>query len=115
MSEVVPIQSIMIDLGLALLLGSAIGLERQLKQRHSGLATHGLVALGAAAYASLPHALGLVGDLRMGSQVVTGIGFLVRADYQGRRKHQGAQYRRYHLEHWCGWCPDRLRTVVACH
>ncbi|MFB8341016.1 MgtC/SapB family protein [Brucella cytisi] len=76
MSEVVAIQSIMIDLGLALLLGSAIGLERQLKQRHSGLATHGLVALGAAAYASLPHALGLVGDLRMGSQVVTGIGFL---------------------------------------
>ncbi len=77
MPEVVAIPSIMVNLGLALLLGSAIGLERQIKQRHSGLATHGLVALGAAAYASLPYALGLEGDLRMGSQVVTGLAFSV--------------------------------------
>ena len=76
MSEFVALQSIMLNLGVALLLGSAIGLERQLKQRHSGLVTHGLVALGAAAYTSLPHAIGLDADLRMGSQVVTGIGFL---------------------------------------
>lgn len=76
MAEVVAIPSIMINLGLALLLGAVIGLERQIKQRHSGLVTHGLVALGAAAYASLPYSLGLGGDLRMGSQVVTGIGFL---------------------------------------
>jgi putative Mg2+ transporter-C (MgtC) family protein len=76
MSELVALQSIMLNLCLALLLGSAIGLERQLRQRHSGLVTHGLVALGAAAYASLPHALGIVADPRMGAQVVTGIGFL---------------------------------------
>ncbi|MDH7785335.1 putative Mg2+ transporter-C (MgtC) family protein [Ochrobactrum sp. 19YEA23] len=76
MSEVAAISSIMINLAIALLLGSTIGLERQLRQRHSGLSTHGLVALGAAAYASLPYALGFEGDLRMGSQVVTGIGFL---------------------------------------
>lgn len=76
MSEVVELQSIMINLGIALLLGSVIGLERQLKQRHSGLATHGLVALGAAAYASLPQALGIENDIRIGAQVVTGIGFL---------------------------------------
>ena len=76
MTEVVAIPSIMINLGLALLLGCVIGLERQIKQRHSGLVTHGLVALGAAAYASLPYSLGLGSDLRMGSQVVTGIGFL---------------------------------------
>ncbi len=61
---------------MALLLGSTIGLERQLRQRHSGLVTHGLVALGAAAYTSLSHAAGLEADLRMGAQVVTGIGFL---------------------------------------
>src|SRR5690606_29740729 len=76
MTEVVAIPSIMINLVLALLLGCVIGLERQIKQRHSGLVTHGLVALGAAAYASLPYSLGLGSDLRMGSQVVTGIGFL---------------------------------------
>lgn len=76
MSELIAMQSIMFNLGVALLLGSAIGLERQLKQRHSGLVTHGLVALGAAAYCSLPEAFGFQADLRMGSQVVTGIGFL---------------------------------------
>lgn len=76
MSEVVALQSIMINLSVALLLGAVIGLERQLKQRHSGLATHALVALGAAAYASLPNALGIENDLRVGAQVVTGIGFL---------------------------------------
>jgi len=75
-SELVALQSIMLNLCLALVLGSAIGLERQLRQRHSGLVTHGLVALGAAAYASLPHALGITADPRMGAQVVTGIGFL---------------------------------------
>lgn len=75
-SELVALQSIMLNLCLALLLGSAIGLERQLRQRHSGLVTHGLVALGAAAYSSLPHALGIQADPRMAAQVVTGIGFL---------------------------------------
>lgn len=76
MAEIIEMQSIMFNLGIALLLGSTIGLERQLKQRHSGLVTHGLVALGAAAYCSLPQAFGFQADLRMGSQVVTGIGFL---------------------------------------
>lgn len=76
MMDAVAIPSIMVNLGIALLLGAIIGLERQLKQRHSGLVTHALVALGAAAYASLPYALGIDGDMRIGGQVVTGIGFL---------------------------------------
>lgn len=69
-------QYAMINLGLALSLGSVIGLERQLKQRHSGLVTHELVALGAAAYSSLPNALGIEADPRMAAQVLTGIGSL---------------------------------------
>ncbi len=69
--------SIMANLCLALLLGSLIGLERQWKQTYAGLSTHALVALGAAAYTSLPGLLDSVSDpARLGGQVVTGIGFL---------------------------------------
>jgi len=53
-----------------------IGLERQWRQRHSGLGTHAIVALGAAAFASLAILLDGPADVRMGGQVVTGIGFL---------------------------------------
>jgi putative Mg2+ transporter-C (MgtC) family protein len=76
MADLIAAHSIMLKLALSLLLGLMIGVERQYKQRHTGLVTHALVALGAASYASLPGALGLELDLRMGSQVVTGIGFL---------------------------------------
>lgn len=61
----------------ALLLGAAIGFERQWRQRGAGLRTNALVALGAAAFVTLP---GLLGDeqspTRMAAQVVSGIGFL---------------------------------------
>jgi putative Mg2+ transporter-C (MgtC) family protein len=60
----------------ALLLGMAIGVERQLRQRHTGLNTHALVALGAAAFTSLTTLLDQSTDVRLGGQVVTGIGFL---------------------------------------
>jgi putative Mg2+ transporter-C (MgtC) family protein len=60
----------------ALLLGMAIGVERQLRQRHTGLNTHALVALGAAAFTSLGYLLDQSTDVRLGGQVVTGIGFL---------------------------------------
>ncbi len=68
--------SILLRLVLALLLGALIGAERQYRQQYTGLVTHALVAMGAAAYSSLPGALGMGLDLRMGAQVVTGIGFL---------------------------------------
>jgi putative Mg2+ transporter-C (MgtC) family protein len=60
----------------ALLLGVVIGLERQWRQRHTGLTTHALVALGAAAFTSLAVLIEGSVDIRMGGQVVTGIGFL---------------------------------------
>jgi putative Mg2+ transporter-C (MgtC) family protein len=74
-------------LGLAAVLGGAIGLERELREREAGLRTHLLVSVGAAlftlvsAYAwtdwrfSTPQ--GLVFDpTRIAAQIVTGIGFL---------------------------------------
>lgn len=60
----------------ALLLGMAIGVERQVKQRHTGLNTHALVCMGAAAFTSLATLLDQSTDVRLGGQVVTGLGFL---------------------------------------
>jgi putative Mg2+ transporter-C (MgtC) family protein len=78
---------IVFRLGLAALLGGAIGLERELREREAGLRTHLLVSVGAAlfmlvsAYAwtdwrfSTPQ--GLVFDpTRIAAQIVSGIGFL---------------------------------------
>jgi putative Mg2+ transporter-C (MgtC) family protein len=67
----------LINLGAALLMGVAIGLERQYRQHPAGLRTNALVCVGAALFVSLP---GLWGhDLspdRIVGQVVTGVGFL---------------------------------------
>lgn len=53
-----------------------IGFERQWRQRHTGLSTHALVALGAAAFTSLAILLDGPTDIRMGGRAVTGIGRL---------------------------------------
>ena len=65
-------------LGLALVLGSAIGIERQWRQRSAGLRTNALVSLGAAAFVLLSRSLTASGGdpSRIASQIVAGIGFL---------------------------------------
>jgi len=67
-----------IRLGLAFLLGAAIGFERQYRQKSAGLRTNTLVSLGAAAFILL--SVSLTGDSgdpsRVAGQIVTGIGFL---------------------------------------
>lgn len=68
--------SIFLNLAVALSLGMIIGIERQVRQRHTGLNTHAVVSLGAAAFTSLAILLAGETDVRMGGQVVTGIGFL---------------------------------------
>ncbi|MDH7798856.1 MULTISPECIES: MgtC/SapB family protein [unclassified Beijerinckia] len=68
--------SIAPNLVLALLFGALVGVERQWRQRHTGLSTHALVSLGAAAFTSLAVLVQDSAEARMGGQVVTGIGFL---------------------------------------
>ena len=64
-------------LGLALLLGSAIGFERQWHQKMAGLRTNALVALGACGFVVFSAMTGPGGDpTRVAAQVVSGIGFL---------------------------------------
>lgn len=64
-------------LAVAFVLGTAIGFERQWRQRTAGLRTNVLVAVGAAAFADLGVQLsGTEGASRIISYVVSGIGFL---------------------------------------
>lgn len=72
-------------LGLALLLCSLIGFERQLRQKSAGLRTHALVGLGAALFVLVSkHGFSdLIGEpgvrydpSRVAAQIVTGIGFI---------------------------------------
>ena len=63
-------------LGLALVLGSAIGIERQWHQKMAGLRTNALVALGASGFVVFSVMVGQGDPTRIAAQVVTGIGFL---------------------------------------
>jgi len=66
-----------LNAGAALLMGIAIGLERQWRQHTAGLRTNALVALGAALFVSLS---ALMDDhhspTRIASYIVSGLGFL---------------------------------------
>jgi putative Mg2+ transporter-C (MgtC) family protein len=65
------------NIGAALLLGMAIGVERHYRQHPAGLRTNALVSLGAALFVSL--ALEYPGEsspTRMASYVISGMGFL---------------------------------------
>ena len=64
-------------IGTALVMGVAIGLERQYRQHPAGLRTNALVCVGAALFVSLSSLMGDTNSpTRMASYVVSGIGFL---------------------------------------
>jgi putative Mg2+ transporter-C (MgtC) family protein len=63
-------------LAVATLLGLAIGLERQWRQRTAGLHTSTLVAVGAAMFTAVPELAGINDTMRVAAQVVSGVGFL---------------------------------------
>ena len=66
-----------LDLLVAFVLGGAIGIERQLRQRTAGLRTNVLVAVGSAAFVDLGMRLsGPAGGVQIVAYVVSGIGFL---------------------------------------
>lgn len=65
-----------IQLFTALLLGAAVGLERQWRQRMAGTRTNALVAAGASAFVMAGMLLGNDPGSRMASYVVSGVGFL---------------------------------------
>jgi len=71
------IHDLVFRLVLAMLLGAAIGAERQWRQRMAGLRTNTLVCLGSALFVSLSlFTPDEVSPTRVAAQVVSGIGFL---------------------------------------
>jgi putative Mg2+ transporter-C (MgtC) family protein len=73
----ITIEAAAINLTAAMLLGAAIGFERQWRQRLAGLRTNTLVALGAASFVVFSAlAPGDASPTRVAAQVVSGIGFL---------------------------------------
>jgi putative Mg2+ transporter-C (MgtC) family protein len=73
------------ELGLALVLSAAIGLEREIRQKNAGLRTHTLVGVGAALFMLiskygftdvLEPRLVVLDPSRVAAQIVTGVGFL---------------------------------------
>lgn len=69
--------TVIAQIGLAALLGAAIGLEREIGAQPAGLRTHMLVSIGATVF-TLAGDTGVFGTdpTRVAAQVVTGIGFL---------------------------------------
>ncbi|MCS6834237.1 MAG: MgtC/SapB family protein, partial [Flammeovirgaceae bacterium] len=68
---------------IALVLGAAIGFERQWRQKSAGLRTNTLVSIGSAAFTLISYSLTSLEDgvykgdaTRIIGQIVTGIGFL---------------------------------------
>jgi putative Mg2+ transporter-C (MgtC) family protein len=71
------ILAFVMHIGAAVLLGMAIGLERQFRQHTAGLRTNALVSLGAALFVSLSLLVANESSpTRMASYVISGIGFL---------------------------------------
>jgi len=68
----------MMRLVLAAVLGAAIGLEREYRQKPAGLRTNILIALGAALFMTVSIQIGGSGASpdRIAAQIVTGVGFL---------------------------------------
>src|SRR5271154_5826230 len=64
-----------LNVGAAMLMGVALGLERQYRSHPAGLRTNSLVCVGAAMFVSLSGLMG-VNDTRIASYIVSGIGFL---------------------------------------
>jgi putative Mg2+ transporter-C (MgtC) family protein len=69
---------LLLQLGLATLLGGAIGLERELGGKPAGLRTNILICIGSALYTQLSLAMvhGAADATRVAGQIVTGVGFI---------------------------------------
>lgn len=67
----------LLKLGLALLIGTIIGAEREYKNKSAGLRTLILICLGSTLFTMISSSLGAEGETgRIASNIVTGIGFL---------------------------------------
>jgi uncharacterized membrane protein YhiD involved in acid resistance len=75
---VIALQTVLLRLAVALAFGFVIGVEREWRQKHAGLKTMALVALGAAAFAMMSDTFGPTNHNpgQIAAAVVGGIGFI---------------------------------------
>jgi putative Mg2+ transporter-C (MgtC) family protein len=66
----------MIKLGVCLVLGTAIGVERELRNKPAGISTHCFVIAGACLFTYVSLAADPNSPARIAAQVVSGVGFL---------------------------------------
>ncbi len=96
-------QELAVRLGLALVLGAAIGLERQWRSRYVGLRTNTLVTIGSAAMTAFGMMLPVGGDpsaiVHIIAGIITGVGFLGA----GVIIHEGVTVKGFHTAAtlWC--------------
>src|SRR5260370_36870075 len=75
--HIMDLDTFVIRLGVALILGTMVGLERQWHHRMAGTRTNALVSVASAAFAMIGISLGGVGnESRVIGQIVSGVGFL---------------------------------------
>jgi uncharacterized membrane protein YhiD involved in acid resistance len=69
---------LLLEMGLAVVLGGLVGLERELRNKPAGLRTNILICLGCAVFSDLSHRLGGEGGDpgRIAAEMVAGLGFL---------------------------------------
>src|SRR3954447_24706271 len=65
-----------LDLLLAMMLGFALGAERELRGKDAGISTHTLVIVGAMLFTFLSMTVDPASKSRIAAQIVSGIGFL---------------------------------------
>jgi putative Mg2+ transporter-C (MgtC) family protein len=65
-----------IRLGLCLVLGTAIGVEREMRNKPAGISTHCFVMAGAALFTFVSLSIDPNSPARIAAQVVSGVGFL---------------------------------------
>jgi putative Mg2+ transporter-C (MgtC) family protein len=71
------IGEVLLELGVALLIGTIIGVEREYKNKAAGLRTLILICLGSTLFTITSESFGASGETaRIASNIVTGIGFL---------------------------------------
>lgn len=63
-------------LGLCLVLGTVIGLERELRNKPAGISTNGFVMAGACMFTFISQSIDPNSPARIAAQVVSGVGFL---------------------------------------
>ncbi len=66
----------LIDLALSLVVGLAIGFERELRGKDAGISTHMLVIAGSMLFTFMSATVDPASDSRIAAQIVSGIGFL---------------------------------------